>query len=86
MQHHCYIYFFVLTGWQLTMNLLTSLCAVSKSSMSNLHADVMPMILLLVQSPLLQGGALQALLEFVQAIVRLDLPKLGFRDLLQVVI
>lgn len=44
----------------------------------------MPQILILVQSPLLQGGALSAVLEFFRALIALNLPRLGFRDLLQV--
>ena len=69
---------------QLTLNLLTSLSGINKSNMTSISVEILPQILLLVQSPLLQGGALQALLEFLQSIVRLGLPKLGFRDLLQV--
>ncbi|XP_076457085.1 cullin-associated NEDD8-dissociated protein 1-like [Babylonia areolata] len=71
---------------QLTLNLLTSLCDISKANMASISSEILPQCFLLVQSPLLQGGALQALLEFLQSIVRLGLPKLGFRDLLQMLI
>ncbi|KAL8589566.1 Cullin-associated NEDD8-dissociated protein 1 [Nucella lapillus] len=68
---------------QLTLNLFTSLCDISKANMASISSEILPQCFLLVQSPLLQGGALQALLEFLQSIVRLGLNKLGFRDLLQ---
>jgi hypothetical protein len=52
--------------------------------MANIPNEILPQILVLIQSPLLQGGALGAMLEFFQAIV--GLPKLGFKDLLQMLI
>ncbi|XP_052763076.1 cullin-associated NEDD8-dissociated protein 1-like [Mya arenaria] len=69
---------------QLTLNLLTSISKMHKSSMSLVPGEILPQILVLMQSPLLQGGALMAMLEFFQAIV--GLPKLGFKDLLQMLI
>jgi cullin-associated NEDD8-dissociated protein 1 len=69
---------------QLTLNLLTSLSGLSKANMAAVSMEMMPQILVLVQSPLLQGGALQALLDFLQVLVQLSIPKIGFRDLLQV--
>ena len=50
--------------------------------MAYIPSEILPQILVLIQSPLLQGGALHAMLDFFQAIV--GLPKLGFKDLLQV--
>lgn len=52
--------------------------------MASVPNEILPQILVLIQSPLLQGGALGAMLEFFQAIV--GLPKLGFKDLLQMLI
>lgn len=52
--------------------------------MASLPNEILPQILLLIQSPLLQGGALTALLELFQALVTTGLPKHGFRDFLQV--
>ena len=69
---------------QLTLNLLTSISKIHKASMGNIPNEILPQILVLIQSPLLQGGALGAMLEFFQAIV--GLPKLGFKDLLQMLI
>ncbi|XP_067665996.1 cullin-associated NEDD8-dissociated protein 1-like [Haliotis asinina] len=71
---------------QLTLNLLTSISRIQKSSISNIQSEILPQILVLIQSPLLQGGALKALLEFFQAVVKLGLAKLGFKDLLQLLI
>lgn len=77
----CAISFF-----QLTLNLLTSISKTHKSCMASLHNEILPQILLLIQSPLLQGGALTALLELFQALVLTGLPKHGFRDFLQVLV
>lgn len=52
--------------------------------MASLPNEILPQILQLIQSPLLQGGALTALLELFQALVITGLPKHGFRDFLQV--
>lgn len=71
---------------QLTLNLLTSISKTHKSCMASLHNEIMPQILQLIQSPLLQGGALTALLELFQALVLTGLPKHGFRDFLQLLI
>ncbi|CAG5130228.1 unnamed protein product [Candidula unifasciata] len=71
---------------QLTLSLLTTISRGHKHSISNIHSDILPQILVLVQSPLLQGGALNAVLEFFRALIALNLPKLGFRDLLQMLI
>lgn len=68
---------------QLTLNLLTTISRGHKSSMANIHSAILPQTLELVQSPLLQGGALTAVLDFFRALITLGLPKLGFRDLLQ---
>ncbi|KAK7091549.1 cullin-associated NEDD8-dissociated protein 1-like isoform X2 [Littorina saxatilis] len=71
---------------QLTLNLLTSLSNIPTANMSTISTEILPQILLLVQSPLLQGGALQALLDLLQSVVGLGLPKLGFRDLITMLI
>lgn len=68
---------------QLTLNLLTSISRVHPQSLSLVSSAILPEILVLVRSPLLQGGALNAMLEFFQALVASNLPGLGFRDLLQ---
>ncbi|CAH1772992.1 unnamed protein product [Owenia fusiformis] len=67
---------------QLTMNLLTTISQVSKLSMSNIQSAILPQLLVLIQSPLLQGGALNSLLEFFQALVQSNTPGMGFTELL----
>ncbi|CAG2231638.1 CAND1 [Mytilus edulis] len=71
---------------QLSLHLLTSISKIHKSCMATIPNEILPQILVLIQSPLLQGGALNALLEFFQALVATGLPKLGFKDLLQMLI
>lgn len=83
----CYIMITcAISYFQLTLNLLTSISKTHKSCMASLHSEILPQILLLIQSPLLQGGALTALLELFQALVLTGLPKHGFRDFLQVLV
>ncbi|XP_014662099.1 PREDICTED: cullin-associated NEDD8-dissociated protein 1-like [Priapulus caudatus] len=68
---------------QLTLTLLTSLCAIHPSSMTNISDAILPEIMVLVRSPLLQGGALTALLELFRNLVATGLPQVAFRELLQ---
>ncbi|XP_064480368.1 cullin-associated NEDD8-dissociated protein 1-like [Ornithodoros turicata] len=68
---------------QLTLNLLTSISRVRAQSLTLVSSAILPEILVLVRSPLLQGGALNAMLEFFQALVASSLPGLSFKDLLQ---
>ena len=51
---------------QLTMNLLTSVARLHKSSLPMVQKTSLPQIFHLSQSPLLQGAALNAMLEFFQ--------------------
>ncbi|XP_077989699.1 cullin-associated NEDD8-dissociated protein 1-like isoform X1 [Glandiceps talaboti] len=71
---------------QLTMNLLTSISKVHSNSMANIDRTILPEVFTLVRSPLLQGSALHAMLEFFQALVATGSPKMGFRELLQMLI
>lgn len=68
---------------QLTLNLLTSISHVHKQSLMIVTNIILPEILVLVRSPLLQGAALSAMLEFFQALVSLNLPGLSYTELLQ---
>uniref|UniRef100_A0A131XVQ6 Putative tata-binding protein-interacting protein n=1 Tax=Ixodes ricinus TaxID=34613 RepID=A0A131XVQ6_IXORI len=68
---------------QLTLQLLTSMSRVHQQSLSLVSSAILPEILVLVRSPLLQGGALTAMLEFFQALVASNLPGLSFNELLQ---
>ncbi|XP_064651957.1 cullin-associated NEDD8-dissociated protein 1-like [Lineus longissimus] len=71
---------------QLSMTLLTSITKVHRASMSSIQNLILPQILVLVRSPLLQGGALLAMLEFFQALVSSGAPGLGFKELIQMLL
>jgi len=70
---------------QLSLSLLTSVCQVSPSSMTKVHDAIIPQIMMLLRSPLLQGAALNSMMEFFQALVATQTPSLGFRELLQMI-
>lgn len=67
---------------QLCLMLLTSTAKFHKGSMANFLQVVMPDVMALVRSPLLQGGALKAMQELFEAIVQAGLPGLGYQDIL----
>ncbi|CAL4060788.1 unnamed protein product, partial [Meganyctiphanes norvegica] len=67
---------------QLCLMLLTSTAKYHKGSMANFLQVVMPDVMALVRSPLLQGGALKAMQELFEAIVQAGLPGLGYQDIL----
>lgn len=66
---------------QLTLTLLTSVAQTLPSALDNIGSEILPEILVLVKSPLLQGAALASMLDFFQALVQAGLPGLGFREL-----
>ncbi|XP_062521004.1 cullin-associated NEDD8-dissociated protein 1-like isoform X2 [Corticium candelabrum] len=68
---------------QLTLNLLTTLGTANKASLYKTPDGVLPAILNLLKSPLLQGGALSALLSFLHQLVLAGLPGLQFNDILK---
>lgn len=67
---------------QLCLMLLTSTAKLHKGSMANFLQVVMPDVMALVRSPLLQGGALKAMQELFESIVHAGLPGLGYQDIL----
>nr|CAG4643698.1 EOG090X00HY [Lepidurus arcticus] len=67
---------------QLTLSLLTSVAKLHPQTLPPLANAILPEVLALVRSPLLQGSALSSLLEFLQALVAAHLPGLGYRELL----
>jgi cullin-associated NEDD8-dissociated protein 1 len=71
---------------QLTMNLLTSVAKLHKGSLPMVQKTSLPQIFHLSQSPLLQGAALNAMLEFFQALVAAKLPGAGQKDLLKMLV
>ncbi|XP_026279732.1 cullin-associated NEDD8-dissociated protein 1 isoform X2 [Frankliniella occidentalis] len=68
---------------QLTLLLLTSIARLQPQALSFVANAILPETLNLAKSPLLQGAALSSMLEFFQALVAANLPGLGYRDLLQ---
>lgn len=71
---------------QLTMNLLTSVAKLHKGSLITVQKTSLNQIFCLSQSPLLQGAALNAMLEFFQSLVAARLPGLGQKDLLKLLV
>lgn len=70
---------------QLSMVLLTSTANLRSSALVNVHATLLPEILTLIRSPLLQGTALNCTLSLFQAFVKTNLPGLSYRELLEMI-
>lgn len=68
---------------QLSLVLLTSTAKFLSPALHRPHALIIVEIMQLVRSPLLQGGALKCMLELFQALVKAQLPGLGYRELLE---
>ncbi|OQR70115.1 cullin-associated NEDD8-dissociated protein 1-like, partial [Tropilaelaps mercedesae] len=67
---------------QLTLHLLTSVAQVHRQSLMTVTKEILPEILVLVKSPLLQGAALNAMLEFFKTLSYSNVDGVGFRQLL----
>uniref|UniRef100_A0A023F571 Putative tata-binding protein-interacting protein n=3 Tax=Triatoma infestans TaxID=30076 RepID=A0A023F571_TRIIF len=69
---------------QLSLVLLTSIARLQPQALADLSKPfILPEILILAKSPLLQGGALTSLLDFLEALARANLPGLGNKRLLE---
>lgn len=69
---------------QLTLVLLTSTAKYqSRQALVGIHTVILPEVMTLVRSPLLQGTALNCTLNLFQALVQAQLPGLGYRELLE---
>uniref|UniRef100_A0A665UA39 TATA-binding protein interacting (TIP20) domain-containing protein n=1 Tax=Echeneis naucrates TaxID=173247 RepID=A0A665UA39_ECHNA len=69
---------------QMALSFLSTLAVTHPSSLGQLSGgNILQQLIALVRSPLLQGGALAAMLEFYQALVSTDTPGLGYMDLLR---
>lgn len=66
----------------LALRLLETVISVDKDSINVVQAKLYPHILALVQSPVLQGLALESLLALYSALVAADHKKFGFQELL----
>lgn len=67
---------------QMSLVLLTSIAHKQPLALIEVYEPLMPQIMLLVRSPLLQGTALTCTLNLFQALVLAKLPGLGYRQLL----
>ncbi|KAK4337023.1 hypothetical protein RND71_043999 [Anisodus tanguticus] len=67
---------------QLTLNLLTTLIKLEKGYFEVITGKVLQETLILIRSPLLQGTALQSILDFFQALVFKPYPNFSFDQLL----
>lgn len=70
---------------QLSMVLLTSTANLRSSALIDVHSTLLPEILSLIRSPLLQGAALNCTLDLFQAFVKTNLPGLSYRELLDMI-
>ncbi|XP_062843034.1 cullin-associated NEDD8-dissociated protein 2 [Trichomycterus rosablanca] len=68
---------------QVAIMLLTCMSKVCPNSLSKIGGTVLPEVLHLVHSPLLQGGALSSIVEFLQAIVLTRSSNTGYSDLMK---
>ncbi|XP_051766972.1 cullin-associated NEDD8-dissociated protein 2 [Ctenopharyngodon idella] len=68
---------------QLAIMLITCMAKVCPSSLSKIGGTILPEVLNLVHSPLLQGGALNSILEFFQVLVATKANNMGYSDLLK---
>ncbi|XKL68842.1 hypothetical protein PGB90_006611 [Kerria lacca] len=69
---------------QLTLILLSSIAKIQPVALRS--SKILPEIISLAKSPLLQDGALSSMLTFFQVLVQADLPGLGFNGLLEMLV
>uniref|UniRef100_A0A8B9JT49 Cullin-associated and neddylation-dissociated 2 (putative) n=1 Tax=Astyanax mexicanus TaxID=7994 RepID=A0A8B9JT49_ASTMX len=68
---------------QMAIGLLTCMAKVCPSSLGKIGAAILPEVLHLVHSPLLQGGALSSIVEFFHALVLTKASNTGYSDLMK---
>uniref|UniRef100_A0AAQ4P781 TATA-binding protein interacting (TIP20) domain-containing protein n=1 Tax=Gasterosteus aculeatus aculeatus TaxID=481459 RepID=A0AAQ4P781_GASAC len=69
---------------QMALSFLSTLAVTHPSSLGQLSGgSILQQLIALVRSPLLQGGALAAMLDFYQALVATETSGLGYMDLLR---
>ena len=71
---------------QLTMDLLKTVSEKHKSVLPIVQQTSLPEVFKLAQSPLLQGAALNAMLQFFQSLVAAKIPGLGQKELLDMLV
>lgn len=68
---------------QVAITLLACMAKACPSSPSKIGGTILPEVLRLVHSPLLQGGALSSILDFLQALVLTKSSNMSYNDLLK---
>lgn len=68
---------------QVALGLLTCMAKVCLASLSKISSSILPEVFTLVHSPLLQGGALTAILEFFQVLVVTKASNTSYHELLK---
>ncbi|KAM9409522.1 cullin-associated NEDD8-dissociated protein 2 [Pholidichthys leucotaenia] len=68
---------------QVSVSLLTSMAQTCPSSLAKISSSILPGIFTLIHSPLLQGAALAAILDFLRALVLSKVSNLGYSQLLK---
>ncbi|XP_070701638.1 cullin-associated NEDD8-dissociated protein 2 [Pempheris klunzingeri] len=68
---------------QVSISLLTCMAGACPSSLTKISSSLLPGVFALVHSPLLQGGALAAILDFLQALVQSRSSNLSYSQLLR---
>ncbi|XP_073324828.1 cullin-associated NEDD8-dissociated protein 2 [Pagrus major] len=68
---------------QVSVTLLTCMAKACPSSLAKISSSVLPGVFRLVHSPLLQGGVLTAIVDFLQALVLSKTSNLGYSQLLK---
>merc|ERR1719150_1780756 len=71
---------------QLTLALLTSVTSSHASTIPVIQKSILPEVLKLAESPLLQGAALAAMLDFFRALVGAGVPGLSHSDMLALLV
>ncbi|XP_026805968.1 cullin-associated NEDD8-dissociated protein 1 [Rhopalosiphum maidis] len=71
---------------QLTLSLLTTIIKIQPLAMSFSANIIMPEVMTLTKSPLLQGAALNAILLFFQSLVATNVPQFGYQELVTLLI
>ena len=71
---------------QLTLALLTSVTTSHASTIPVIQKSILPEVLKLAESPLLQGAALAAMLDFFRALVGAGVPGLSHSDMLALLV
>lgn len=71
---------------QLTLLLLTSIVSTHRQTIPLLQKSILGEVLSLAESPLLQGGALAAMLDFFKMLVAAGVPGLAYSDLLALLV